>query len=234
MIKLRGFRWVIGVVVAYLLLLGAAIGAAFFEFRQCNSDNEALCFLVGAIVVVLLAQAAMLWVPVQVTRSRPISRRGLWIPLLGSGLLSGLLVLGAGLALAELFRIQNSWTGWGILLLAVASWGFWCILFWMISGRQDPGAIAHWLHRWLLAGSALELIIAVTAHIIVRRRNECCAGISTGLGIACGIAVGVAAFGPAVAFLFIARCRKLQAPKTGFDVLNLHPTNTPPKELPKP
>jgi hypothetical protein len=65
------------------------------------------------------------------------------------------------------------------------------------------------LGRYLLAGSALELLVAVPAHVYVRRRTECCAGIATGTGICIGVAVMFLAFGPGVVMLYLKRVRQI-------------------------
>jgi hypothetical protein len=55
---------------------------------------------------------------------------------------------------------------------------------------------------WLLRGSVLELLIAVPSHVIVRRRDECCAPILTSFGIVTGIAVMLLTFGPGILLLY--------------------------------
>jgi hypothetical protein len=55
---------------------------------------------------------------------------------------------------------------------------------------------------WLLRGSVLELLIAVPAHIITRRRHDCSAPIVTGFGISSGLAIMLLAFGPSVYLLY--------------------------------
>ena len=81
--------------------------------------------------------------------------------------------------------------------------GLWC--FW--------GALFYWYYRtstgivnkavsWLLAGSVLELLIAVPAHVIVRHRDDCSAPIVTSWGIVTGIAVMLLSFGPGVLVLY--------------------------------
>ncbi len=85
------------------------------------------------------------------------------------------------------------------------------VLFSIVPPRSDdPDALLKRATRWLLRGSILELIIAVPSHVIVRRRDDCCAPIGTFWGIATGLSVMLLCFGPGVFFLCIERCRKLK------------------------
>jgi hypothetical protein len=59
--------------------------------------------------------------------------------------------------------------------------------------------------RWLLTGSILELLVAIPAHILSRRREECCAPGLTLVGLAMGLAVAILAFGPAFFLLVVRR-----------------------------
>jgi hypothetical protein len=78
-----------------------------------------------------------------------------------------------------------------------------------MAASTDPASIASRLHRWLLAGSVLELLVAVPTHIAVRQRRECCAGIATGLGICAGVAVMLLSFGPSIGFLYYRRWKQV-------------------------
>ena len=84
------------------------------------------------------------------------------------------------------------------------------VIFRRFAKSDEPDALLKRTTRWLLRGSILELIIAVPSHVIVRRRDDCCAPVGTFWGIATGISVMLLCFGPGVFFLFVERCRKLK------------------------
>lgn len=79
-------------------------------------------------------------------------------------------------------------------------WALWAAVFYTyLRGSSAP---VKRLVAWLLCGSVLELLIAVPAHVIVRRRHECCAPMLTSFGIVTGIAVMLISFGPGVLLLY--------------------------------
>jgi hypothetical protein len=59
----------------------------------------------------------------------------------------------------------------GLLGAVATPWLVWGILFYRLwRNSNDPVTRAV---AWLLRGSVLELLIAVPAHVMVRRRHEC-------------------------------------------------------------
>jgi hypothetical protein len=203
--------WVLALVGLYLLLLLAVLlFPAWVYWAEGSNPNDTV---VGAIYVsaLIVSGLTLVIVPVKANRRRPISRRSIWFPIIGSGFLLGVLVFGAGLALWELFKFGN-WMQWPVLIGSLAVWAGWSILFGLIAFRRDPGPIAATLHRWVLAGSLLELLVAVPSHVIVRRRNECCATIATGTAICIGVSVMFIALGPSVLILFYRRCKRILPP----------------------
>jgi uncharacterized membrane protein len=79
-------------------------------------------------------------------------------------------------------------------------WLFWGIVFYLFCRNSND--IVSRAVTWLLRGSVLELLIAVPAHVIVRRRHDCSAPIVTSFGITSGIAIMLLSFGPSVLLLF--------------------------------
>jgi hypothetical protein len=90
----------------------------------------------------------------------------------------------------------------------------WSVIFRRATKSDEPEALLKRLTRWLLRGSILELLIAVPSHVIVRRRDDCCAPIGTFWGIATGISIMLLCFGPGIFFLFVERFQRLKPKDT--------------------
>jgi hypothetical protein len=208
--------WVYGVVGLYVLLLVGFLEIPVFfpDWIFSTTEVEQHIFAACCVGVLFLCGVSLLVIPVRVVRRRPVHRGSIWFPVIGSGLLTGGLFLGAGIAIYELFEWdKNDGTGtifWSIIIASVFVWIGWSILFAIIAFRRAEDGLGSKLHRLVIVGSILELLIAVPAHIIVRRRDECCAGILTGFGICLGVAVMLVSFGPSVLFLFYRRWNQIK------------------------
>ncbi len=191
----------------------------------------------GIILGMGLTQYLFLSVPIRMERNKRVGTLPVFWTICTSGLMMAFLAVAAYFTLHE-FLTQTSLGGnkkfWRLyfpLALGLGFWFFWGIIFFKsrpvintenpspsetltpASIREMSTAIETWisrLSRFLLAGSIVELLIAVPAHILVRGKNYCCAGISTFFGISTGIAVLLFSFGPAVFFLFLHRAKKLK------------------------
>lgn len=162
------------------------------------------------VAVLVFGQILLLVLSVDLTQRRLKPRTHILISAVTSGLflmiLSSLAILCFALAMRG-DRIDD----WAISLLRwvpLAAWVVWGIIFYRYSrGTQDAVTRAA---RWLLRGSVLELLIAVPSHVIVRRRDDCCAPIGTGIGITTGLAIMLLSFGPSVIFLYRKRMDDLK------------------------
>ncbi len=101
-----------------------------------------------------------------------------------------------------------------ICVLVLAFWLIWSIIFRRATQSDEPDALVKRITRWLLRGSILELLVAVPSHVIVRRRDDCCAPVGTFWGIATGISIMLLCFGPGVFFLFVERIQRLKPKPT--------------------
>jgi hypothetical protein len=192
------------------------------------------------LTVLVVGQILLLLVPIDLSERRLPARRKLRIPIIVStfflanlcfaGIFSILCAIFTDRAfdLYDLFALFSSGTqsntdssGGGTLttmiFTVIVFWLVWAIVFSRCAKSDDPNALLKRATRWLLRGSILELIIAVPSHVIVRRRDDCCAPIGTFWGIATGISVMLLCFGPGVYFLFVERMKKLQPKMTATD-----------------
>lgn len=187
------------------------------------------------LAMLLAGQALLLLLPIDISERRLPARRPVKIPVIVTAFfLANLFLAGVFSMLCAIFtdgafnlfsfldRIMNFFrplppgqetNGGGfasIIILTVFFWFVWGIIFRRVTRDDAPDALVKRSTRWLLRGSILELLIAVPSHVIVRRRDDCCAPVGTFWGIATGISVMLLCFGPGVFFLFVERCQKLK------------------------
>jgi hypothetical protein len=227
-------RWSFHALLAVYAFLFAALLCVPFWLLGLASDFGEIAGLAALILLLVIFGVALLIIPVRVVRRRPVTRRSIVVPIIASGLLLGGLVLGGGMAAAQLFapatsnpyytrspatgRPDGYYTDHAakdsvlrnVAAAAIVVWIAWSLVFGIIALGSDAAGLGMQLHRILIAGSVLELLVAVPAHIIVRRRADCCGGILTGAGICVGIVVALAALGPSVLLLFVKRCRQIE------------------------
>lgn len=159
-------------------------------------------------------QLGLLLVPVRVASRRPVTRGALWPTVTVVALMMALLGVGAvGSIYAAVFGDNPLFAGepWFLGAIIAGLWMLWGLVFHRLGREKVPLDFISTLCVRLVRGSILELLIAVPCHIVVRSRDDCCAGIYTMFGLAMGLAVMLFAFGPAVFFLFVARARRLQS-----------------------
>ena len=202
-------RWVYAIVCVYLLLLSILLTAPFWGFWLLGLGRDEIVMPSICVVVLWACGLSLTLIPVRVVRRRRVTRRSIWIPVIMSGLLAGALIFGGGLALCEYFQFTNDNAGWIVLIAGLITWAGWSVIFALIARGGREQSIGMTLHRWLIAGSVIELLVAVPTHVIVRRRQECCAGILTGIGICVGVAVMIVSFGPSVLLLYHQRRKQI-------------------------
>ncbi|MCE5326102.1 MAG: hypothetical protein LLG01_06770 [Planctomycetaceae bacterium] len=214
-------RWAALVVGLYALVMLALVLPVLMLSWGVRLDEVARLFarepgpwVVVGIYVLLFGgcQLLLLLVPVRATGGRPVPRRRLIVPAITVALLAALLlgsgVFAVGLAIFGEHDEALFFIGAALALL-VAGWAFWSYIFYIKARDREPVAAVNRMARWLLAGSILELLVAVPTHIVVRCRHDCCAPIGTFWGITCGLAVALLSFGPALFLLFADRARRI-------------------------
>ena len=217
-------RWALVVVALYLLmLLVLTVPVALLAFApQANAKDivEAYGYFPYWLWagVMVLAQAALLVVPVRIANRRPVARRSLLWPVVTTGLMMGGLATGAMYSLYEFAMRDKAWEGWFWLAglgSGVVIWVVWAVLFYRAGAGANPSDVISRQCRLLLRGSILELLIAVPTHLVARSRNYCCAGAMTFIGLTLGISVMLFSYGPAVFFLYVERWRRLHPEPPG-------------------
>jgi hypothetical protein len=210
-------RWALIVVALYLLILAALtlpmIEMALVprpEISEAAKVYGYWAYWLG-IGVMVLAQAALLAVPVRIAEHRPVTRRSLLLPVITSALMMAGLAFGAIVSFSEFtfWDKPPDWVEYAELPVALLLWGIWTLVFFRISRNANPSDAISRQCRFLLKGSILELLIAVPTHLVARQRTYCCAGFMTFLGLTLGISVMLFSFGPAVFFLYVDRWRRL-------------------------
>jgi hypothetical protein len=99
------------------------------------------------------------------------------------------------------FQLIDSNVGTSLLIFSwIPAWIAWGLAFNRFV--NDDESLVHKMVSRLLAGSVLELLVAVPCHVYIRYKDECSAPIFSGWGIVTGIAVMLLAFGPAVLLLY--------------------------------
>lgn len=164
-------------------------------------------------VVVLVSEAALLWLSVDTSRQKLKPRT----PVVLTAIMSGLLLM-----VVTLVIVLSVWVAvWGensvpeprgllvIGAIFVVPWVLWGLIFYRMNrSSTDPVTRAV---AWLFRGSVLELLVAVPSHVIVRRRHDCCAPGLTAFGITSGIAIMLMSFGPSVLLLYKKRIEQYSA-----------------------
>jgi len=219
---MKKWAWVVASLYGLIIVILSApvLLAAFWDFIKAGSiyTSEDLNKMFSswpywsAVALFILAQAALLAVPVRVYEKRPISKRIIILPMAASALMMGLLVSGLSMAISEAaqgekFFNGDSWFGIALGIL-VLTWIFWAAIFYRWSKKLSPANFIEKICHYLFRGSILELLVAVPTHILARSKNYCCAGLGTFWGIAFGLAIMLFSFGPGVFFLFAQRWKQ--------------------------
>jgi hypothetical protein len=170
---------------------------------------------------IILCALLLMAAPVRLGRTGNRSRRPLALTIAATGLLLTLLVFGAAFSIGEVLAHSHGadWLGtdgttavFRLVVTTAALWMFWAGALYWVTRRAAPLAAARTVALTLLAGSILELLVAVPSHVIVRGRAECCAGLYTSLGLVTGISVMFLSLGPGVFFLYRERMARIRQP----------------------
>jgi hypothetical protein len=201
-------KWVYLIVGVYVLGWGALLTAPCWGVLLYSGNWNDVIQLAVIVSLLTITGLSLMIVPVRQMRRRTVTRRSVWFPIIASGFLLGALLIAGGLAFTE-YLGENLDFSKQLVFAAGVVWIAWSTIFISLSFSLDPTRIGMKLHRWLIAGSVLELLVAVPTHIVVRRRPDCCAGVATGIGICVGVVVLFVAFGPSVVLLYYRRWQRM-------------------------
>lgn len=160
------------------------------------------------VAIPVVGEAILLFLRVDTSQKRLKPRTHVMVSAATAGFFLALLTLGAVFSFGVAIRGDNFLPG-NLILAAVwtlLAWAAWAVIFYRLY-RNSADVVSRAI-TWLLRGSVLELLIAVPAHIIVRRRHDCSAPVATSFGITSGIAIMLLAFGPGVLLLYKQRIEK--------------------------
>lgn len=209
-------RWALVTVGLYILCLAVLA----VPFCLIGDESELIpYFYIWVAPVLIVVQAALLLIPVAQVQGRPVGRRRVATAAILGALPTGALglavyICATNIAFGEDGSEPYLWPPF-VLFIPVAFWLFWGILFYLYYSPERPDRFLTMVTRTLLGGSIMELLVAIPAHIIARRRGECCAPFITYFGIITGIAIGLLAFGPGVFFLLAKRVKAKQNAAAG-------------------
>ncbi|MBN2594872.1 MAG: hypothetical protein JXA81_15305 [Sedimentisphaerales bacterium] len=184
------------------------------------AGDSRLAYGINVVIVlglVLLAQWAFLrpgkgWTVRIDTVGRPLKTS-----VFAAGVIAMLLTVGF---VALLLELPNLWEGimsvdsyWNIICVWIAMliiWGVWSLIFFVYWRQGDRYTQLGKMIRGLVAGSILEIIIAVPVHIWATRQRECycCRGTYTTLVLAATVLIW--AFGPGIVLLYMREKRRIE------------------------
>lgn len=207
-------RWGVAISVVYaVILVGLLVplGVGLFGAKNVSELFEGIIgtwaevWVWIPLVMLLGGQAALLFVPVDTSPQRLRPRA----PVVRSAVAAGMLLMvltvaavcsvGVGIY-ADKFLDKLPDASWFLLGTPLAIWAAWGVVFYLY--LREKTDVTPRVMKWLLRGSVLELLVAVPCHVIVRKRDDCCAPAVTSFGITAGIAIMLLSFGPSVLLLY--------------------------------
>jgi hypothetical protein len=170
--------------------------------------------------IVMLSEFLLLWLSVDTTQRRLKPRTHILVSAVITGLLMTILTaaivmaVGFGVWGEKFFKFfPDSPNPVATLSAFVIPWLVWGILFYRLCRNStDPVTRAV---AWLFRGSVLELLIAVPAHVVMRRRHDCSAPVVNSFGITTGLAIMLLSFGPSVLLLYKKRMERYSTKSSG-------------------
>jgi len=221
-IEAKNFKWVFLSLYAVIIvgLLSLSFFKHKFELPFWIPTFSGLRGNLGAILAVLLAtflsQFLFIFGAGRINLCKPVKKQRLIIPITIAAVMLSVLGLCFIIPLVELFRINvdNWWTEETNTLVCYTilgiSWLVWGVYFFIKLRNASRYKATASLLSLVAVSNILQLLVALVAHYLVRRRGECLAGILTSIGIIGGVIVMLWSFGPVILFLFLREKYKLE------------------------
>jgi len=201
--------------VVVVLLVPAAVwlGVGFdstgwFGFSSHVKEAYLTWFTWVIVAIPVTGEALLLFLRVDTSQKRLKPRTHVLVSAVTGGFFLALLAFAAVFAFGVAIRGDKFLPdNLGVVATEIlVAWVAWAVIFYRVH-RNSADAVSRAI-AWLLRGSVLELLIAVPAHVIVRRRHDCSAPIATSFGIISGISIMLLAFGQSVLLLYKQRMDK--------------------------
>jgi hypothetical protein len=194
---------VIGLLLPSAILLTGDVALVSKRFLNdwANAYSAWSVWMLAGIFV--LSQALLLFLSVDTSCKRLKPKTHIAGTTTVTALLFALLTFAAVLSVDAAAKgpISDALDSWAqAFAVCGALWVIWGIVFLLY--LRGSSAATDRAMKWLLRGSVLELLIVVPSHVIVRRRDDCCAPVLTSFGIVTGIAIMLLSFGPGVLLLY--------------------------------
>jgi len=170
--------------------------------------------------VIIAGEVLLLWLGADSSRRKLKPRTHILFSIASAAFFMAILTVGVafcfGIAIRGDEALPQHPERWAQLLGTISTfaipWLVWAVVFYRLwKNASDP--ITRGV-AWLFRGSVLELLVAVPAHVISRRRGDCCAPLVSGIGMSCGVAIMLLSFGPSVLLLFKKRMDKYSREET--------------------
>lgn len=209
-------KWPIFILIAYFVI-NILVILGITKFVMMEKHDETLEFLPFALIVafvLLIVQIFLFSIKVDMFDKRPVPKRKITVTSILVAMLMAIMTFTAYVVLfAVMFgegapRLSPGSENFYIFFLFMlffGSWFFWAWGFLKLYKNKDENNFMSKLLARVIAGSVMELIIAIPSHIIFRQRDDCCAPIFSYFGIVMGTTVLLLAFGPGIVFLYLKR-----------------------------
>lgn len=184
-----------------------------------------MSLLIGVMAVAPTLFIAPLVGPVQ---AQPVGRP-LRASVLGAGMLAGVVAAcfiltvfdlawlvtdawvamqrGPGAGAPTAFGRFSDWMPWGLVAAWLVSASLWTCFFAMAGRSRHPSVLVRWF-RWLMAGTATEMALAVSVLVWARRRDSCVCDWGSFWALVWGLASMLVLCGPGVVLLLSRRARQ--------------------------